>query len=94
MDKNKGFQFAIYSSYGDVVSCKYKSIKDNEEYEYLQNISKDQLDEIMIQKVKEFRENIRNKNLFIKANDDNSCKYCDFNKICKLKNTEGKASND
>lgn len=94
LDKNKGFQFAIYSSYGDVVSCKYKSIRDNEEYEYLQNVSKNQLYEIMIQKVKEFRENIRNKNLFVKASDDNSCKYCDFNKICKLKNTEGKASND
>lgn len=94
LDKNKGFQFAIYSSYGDVVSCKYKSIKDNEEYEFLQNISKAQLDEIMIQKVNEFRENIRNKRLFIKASDDNSCKYCDYNKICKLKNTEKEARYD
>ncbi|MFR9274520.1 PD-(D/E)XK nuclease family protein [Finegoldia magna] len=94
LDKNKGFQFAIYSSYGDVVSCKYKSIKDNEEYEFLQNISKAQLDEIMIQKVNEFRENIRNKRLFIKASDDNSCKYCDYNKICKLKNTEKEARDD
>ena len=48
----------------------------------------------MIQKVKEFRENIRSKRLFVKASDDNSCKYCDYNKICKLKNTEGEASND
>ena len=94
LDKNKGFQFAIYSSYGDVVSCKYKSIKDNDEYEFLQNISKAQLDEIMIQKVNEFRENIRNKRLFIKASDDNSCKYCDYNKICKLKNTEKEARDD
>ena len=92
--KNKGFQFAIYSSYGNVVSCKYKSIKDNEEYEYLQSINKDELDEIMIEKVKEFRENIRNKRLFIKANDYNSCNYCDYNKICKLKNTEGEAIDD
>ncbi|MFR6141995.1 MAG: PD-(D/E)XK nuclease family protein [Finegoldia sp.] len=92
--KNKGFQFAIYSSYGNVVSCKYKSIKDNEEYEYLQSINKDELDEIMNEKVKEFRENIRNKRLFIKANDYNSCNYCDYNKICKLKNTEGEAIDD
>ena len=94
LDKNKGFQFAIYSSYGDVVSCKYKSIKDNDEYEFLQNISKDQLDEIMIQKVNEFREKIRNKRLFEKASDENSCKYCDYNKICKLKNTEKEARDD
>lgn len=94
LDKNKGFQFAIYSSYGDVVSCKYKSIKDNDEYEFLQNISKAQLDEIMIQKVNEFRENIINKRLFIKASDDNSCKYCDYNKICKLKNIEKEAIDD
>ena len=86
LEKNEGFQFAIYKSYGNVLSCKYKSIEDNDEYEFLQNTKPEELDDIVIEKTNEFIDNLKNKKLFIKAHDDRTCVYCDYSKICRLRN--------
>ncbi len=94
LEYNSGFQFAIYKSYGNVKSCKYMSIRDNEEVEFLEGITSAQLDDIVIDKSKKFTEELKAKDIFKPADDIKSCEYCDYNKICILRCKQGDNSND